>query len=298
MGVFSLTSIGRFGFSDSESSEWTSSTSLRCLASHGTARSRRLAITASDRGSGSSTYVLSYNAPSMNFLDIPGNRARTGSASVTVRGAFFGNADVTLFLRALASACEDTQWNSDTSMKCLSGQGSGGSHKVIVLTSAAQDSSATSGFSYNSARVSGMLMPNRFATGSAVVTLTGSNIGMTDNTAIPRGGGTRCEMTLWDSDSSTRALMSAGIQGSRRMTITAGARGGTQSEMYSNDVGVISIARSTNSANTGSSSVTVHGASMGLVTYTGRAREGHTGCEATEWKSETSGRHQFACIHA
>jgi hypothetical protein len=36
--------------------------------------------------------------------------------------------------------------------------------------------------------------------------------------------------------------------------------------------------------------VTVHGASVGLVTYTGRAREGHTGCEATQWESETSVR--------
>ena len=34
--------------------------------------------------------------------------------------------------------------------------------------------------------------------------------------------------------------------------------------------------------------MTVHGASMGLVTYTGRAREGQTGCESTEWESETS----------
>jgi hypothetical protein len=29
---------------------------------------------------------------------------------------------------------------------------------------------------------------------------------------------------------------------------------------------------------------------MGLVTYTGRGREGETGCEATEWQSETSVR--------
>ena len=36
--------------------------------------------------------------------------------------------------------------------------------------------------------------------------------------------------------------------------------------------------------------MTVHGASMGLVTYTGRAREGQTGCESTEWESETSMR--------
>jgi hypothetical protein len=29
---------------------------------------------------------------------------------------------------------------------------------------------------------------------------------------------------------------------------------------------------------------------MGLATYTGRGREGETGCEATEWESETSVR--------
>ena len=54
------------------------------------------------------------------------------------------------------------------------------------------------------------------------------------------------------------------------------------------DVGALSVMRRQNRAGTGSASVTVHGASMGLVTYTGRAREGHTGCEATEWESETA----------
>ena len=43
-------------------------------------------------------------------------------------------------------------------------------------------------------------------------------------------------------------------------------------------------------AGTGSASMTVHGASMGLVAYTGEARQGQTGCEATEWESETSVR--------
>jgi hypothetical protein len=54
--------------------------------------------------------------------------------------------------------------------------------------------------------------------------------------------------------------------------------------------GGLSVMRRQNRAGTGSASVTVHGASMGLVTHTGRAREGHTGCEATEWESETSVR--------
>ena len=40
--------------------------------------------------------------------------------------------------------------------------------------------------------------------------------------------------------------------------------------------------------------MTVQGAGMGLVRYTGRAREGQTGCEATEWESETSVRCQVS----
>ena len=61
-------------------------------------------------------------------------------------------------------------------------------------------------------------------------------------------------------------------------------------EGWSADVAGLSMVRRSNRAGTGSASVTVHGASMGLVTYTGRAREGQTGCEATEWESETSVR--------
>ena len=45
-----------------------------------------------------------------------------------------------------------------------------------------------------------------------------------------------------------------------------------------------------NRAGTGSASVTVHGASMGLVAYTAMGRVGQTGCEGTEWESETSVR--------
>jgi hypothetical protein len=59
---------------------------------------------------------------------------------------------------------------------------------------------------------------------------------------------------------------------------------------WSIDVWALSVMGRQNRAGTGSASVTVQGASMGLVTYTGRAREGHTGCEATEWESETSVR--------
>ena len=45
-----------------------------------------------------------------------------------------------------------------------------------------------------------------------------------------------------------------------------------------------------NRGGTGSASVTVHGSSLGLVAFTALGRMGQTGCEGTEWESETSVR--------
>ena len=60
--------------------------------------------------------------------------------------------------------------------------------------------------------------------------------------------------------------------------------------VWSVDVPGLSMIRGQNQAGTGSVSVTVHGASMGLEGYTSQARNGKTGCEASEWESETSVR--------
>ena len=54
--------------------------------------------------------------------------------------------------------------------------------------------------------------------------------------------------------------------------------------------GWMRVMRRVNSAGTGSASVTVHGAGLGLVMLTAMGRSGHTGCEGTEWESETSVR--------
>ena len=54
--------------------------------------------------------------------------------------------------------------------------------------------------------------------------------------------------------------------------------------------GGMSVMRRQNRAGTGSASVTVHGAGLGLVAFTALGRVGQTGCEGTEWESETSVR--------
>jgi hypothetical protein len=59
------------------------------------------------------------------------------------------------------------------------------------------------------------------------------------------------------------------------------------SEAFSLDLS-LSVMRRNNQRNTGSTSVTVHGSSLGLVVFTALGRMGQTGCEGTEWESETS----------
>merc|ERR1712162_50475 len=66
--------------------------------------------------------------------------------------------------------------------------------------------------------------------------------------------------------------------------MTAGERGGSMSEAYSVEVAGMSVMRR------GNASGTVHGSSLGLVGMTAMVRSGQTGCEGTEWESETSVR--------
>ena len=99
------------------------------------------------------------------------------------------------------------------------------------------------------------------------------------------GEGVVCE---WEGD--LRGLEWFRARGSSGLVMTVGERGGSVSQAWSIEAPGLSIMTRLNAAGTGSTSVTVHGASMGLVSYTGRAREGQTGCEATEWESETSMR--------
>eukprot|EP00961_Rhodomonas_salina_P269058 3635732-Rhodomonas_salina.1 len=63
--------------------------------------------------------------------------------------------------------------------------------------------------------------------------------------------------------------------------MTAGERVGSVTSAWSTDTASLSLILHSNVGGTGSTSVTVHGANMGLTTYTGSTRVGLTGCEST-----------------
>ena len=187
------------------------------------------------------------------------------------------------------TGCEATEWESETSMRCMVGHGARGTRRV-VMTVGERGGSVSQAWSIEAPGLSITRRGNRAGTGSTSVTVHGASMGLVSYTGRAREGQTGCEATEWESETSMRCMVGHGARGTRRVVMTVGERGGSVSQAWSLDLGWIGITRRGNRAGTGSTSVTVHGASMGLVSYTGRAMDGHTGCEATEWESETSVR--------
>jgi hypothetical protein len=60
------------------------------------------------------------------------NRAGKGSVSVTVHGAGLGLVAFTALGRTGQTECEGTEWESETSVRCLVGHGARGTRRVAV----------------------------------------------------------------------------------------------------------------------------------------------------------------------
>jgi len=287
MGLVRHTGRGRESQTGCEATEWESETSVRCLAGNGIRGTRRIALSVGEREA-SVTQGWSVDLAGVSVIRKI-NRAGTGSASVTVHGASMGLVMHTGQARVGQTGCEATEWESQTSVRCLEGHASRGTRRV-VMTAGERGASVSQIWSVDVTCVGMMQKFNRAGTGSASMTVHGSSMGLLMYTGQVRGGQTGCKATEWRSETSVRCLVGHGSRGTQGVVMTANGRAASYTQGWSVDVAGLSMTRSLNRAVTGSASVTVHGASVGLVTYTGRVREGQTGCAATEWQSETSVR--------
>jgi hypothetical protein len=217
------------------------------------------------------------------------NHAAAGSASMTVHGSSMGVVAHTVRGRGGHTGCEGTVWQSETSVRCLVGNGSGGTRRV-VMTAGGRRGSVTQGWSVDTPDLSRMRRLNHAGTGSASITVHGSSMGLVAHTVRGRMGHTGCEGTAWQSETSVRCLVGHGSGGTHRVVMTTWGRGGSVTQGWSVDTPGVSRMRRANRAAAGLASMTVHGSGMGVVAYTARGREGHTGCEGTVWQSETSVR--------
>ena len=286
-GVSLITGMAREGRTGCEATEWESDTSVRCHVGQGARGTRRVVMTTAVL-IGSVSHVWSMDGSGISEIR-KGNRAGTGASSITVFGKGFGTVMYTGSARVGRSGVESTEWESDTSVRCLIGHGASGTRRVVV-TAGERGGSLSQGWSVDLPGLSVMRRSNMLWTGSMSLTMHGASMGHASYTARTRHGQTGCEATEWESGTSVRCLTSHSSKGTRRLAMTVGAQSGSVSHAWSVDVTGMSTMRRGNGGSTGSSSVTVHGSGLGITAYTVRGHGGHTGCEGTDWESDTSVR--------
>ena len=212
------------------------------------AGTRRITVTAGVRV-GSVTEAFSFDAGSLSVLT-RGNRAATGSASVTVHGSGFGHHSYTQAARAGDTACEATDWASDTTVLCKVSSGVRGTRRA-VMTVGLVSGSLSDTFSYDVGSLSVVVHNDSIG---AVVTVEGSRFGTSDYTGQARVGGSACEATIWTADTSVVCRYAYGVGGTKRVVVTVGVRAGSITEAMSYATALSSI-RVGNRPSTGSASV-------------------------------------------
>jgi hypothetical protein len=138
-----------------------------------------------------------------------GNRAGTGSASVTVHGAVIGFLFASGSARGGATECEASQWESETSVRCLIGRGVQGSRRVVVTTGG-RSGSASGSLSFDNVVAHYSIHRNCVGTGSSSLTVYGTGIGQSSSTTHLRLASTDSEATDWWSQSAIRCLSVGG----------------------------------------------------------------------------------------
>jgi hypothetical protein len=275
---------------------WVAHTSITCVVAAGfTVKTDTIAVVEGKQGL-TAVSIFSYDSHNLH-IEVPlsvTNRGAEGQ-SITVVGNNFGTLDLSAKICAQNSACEMTIWWSDSILACKTARSSGMSLRVITSIQISK-SSISQAMSFDSVSIeargpwSKRHYGNRADTGSASMTVHGASMGMERYSVRGRLCHTACEGTDWLSETSVTCRVGHGAAGTRRVVMTVGGRGESATQGWSVDAGSVSRMRASNRAGTGSASMTVHGASMGIVTYSGRSRHGKTRCESTEWASETSVR--------
>jgi hypothetical protein len=192
------------------------------------------------------TGVLSLDAPSVSTVQRQNFDAR-GMQIATVSGSQFSTLLRTQMSRFGDSGCESSGWVSETSIQCKASHGTKGTRRVVITAVFAM-ASATQLISYQPATVltphfewHGMhAYSNQAASGKASVTVIGANIGLSMYTTSVSLGITKCESSKWMSDSSLQGRAAQGLRATRRVSVTNGEVVGSNSQIFSYNVPVIS----------------------------------------------------------
>ena len=289
------TSAGRTGC---EASTWASMSSLVCRMPRWSSGggSKAVVVTAGSKTKGSLTTAMSLELALVSaVLESRTNGHGGGHGGVTVWGLGLGEGRGSVAGGVGRSACEATEWGSDSVVTCKVASGSGGSLSVRV-TSGVLAGSTSRVMSYDRGEVGGQA--EGWMTGGAVQNVAGGGGGAVvvvqagGQAMVASGAGrvgwTACAASEWMTATEVRCMVARGARGSSGVVVTAGSTVRTASGFITYDVGVVTGSRGSNGGATGASWMTVGGAHYGWVTWSVGSRQGQSGCESTVWVADSS----------
>ena len=300
LGQASYSEKVRPGYTACGSTIWSSETSLRCSPVQGLGGSLKISVTVG-RLTTSMSEVLSYDSAAMRvnnqgtFEGIDWREVRTDIGGM----AHARHRHASLSSRSGHSAGENTEWLSSTHVVSRVASGVGTSQRVI-LTAGNQIGTVSEAMSYHEPVLQpNMSQCNVYYPSMSSIFLSGGKFGNSGMTGRLQAGSTSTETTSWISHSSMTGKYPFGYQGSLVITVTCGQSPGSHSEMFSYDMWSMSGTQAINTSR--AQAINIAGGQLKdlyilssnrllSVGFSGGVRLGNSGCEFTEWRSETAVR--------
>jgi len=283
--MHSVTSGGACGFTQYESTNWVSDSSIVIQVPSGFKISRRLTITALAQP-GSASFSITYDVPKISSCALS-NLAIHPVRDFSISGDGFAVKATTLFARTGHSDAEKSVWFSQTALICRISASLRGS-QMVALTTGAQPGTLTSISSFDAPALSSAQKSNSPTTGSVSMSIYGGVFGITTFSPIFRMGHTSAENTRWVSSTTVRAIAVSGSWASIHVAISVGEQANSLSRSLSYHLPTLVVSAPGNKATTGSRSITMSGAGFGILGMTALTKSGLTSSENTEWVSDTS----------
>eukprot|EP00961_Rhodomonas_salina_P112799 1517410-Rhodomonas_salina.1 len=227
--------------------------------------------------------LVAASSTSPNLRLQPSNLPTSGGLWITAEILVSAVAQSTV-LRLGLSACAQSKWVSDSTLSCLISSGIGGSVS-LTITHAMNIGTSSYAASYDKPAMFQVAAQN-FLIPPAVLTVSGAHFGETSFSVGTGTGSTRTVRSAWSSSSSLSCRAGAGLGRSLTTGVSVGAAVGTFTQAVSFDSGngvrihVMNLAAGR--------SVPWTGIAFGKWDLSLRSRQGNTGCERTDWVSDTA----------
>jgi len=233
-------SVIRIGESVPWESKWISETTVECRVVTGIHRSLRLLVTLSGGlAQETQTHIFSFHSVGVSAFSANMQQLLGHTRSLTVTGRSFGILDYSGNILHGQTSSQASEWLSESSVICKSGQVGKGSLSVI-LTTGFQSGSFTQAGSFDSLSGISCVFCNAPTADTAAIVVRGGNLGLVDYSLRVSVGCTSSRASAWTSTNSVVCRVALSIKSTRSLVLTSQRCAASSTAIFSHDTMTLS----------------------------------------------------------